>query len=554
MTDDVRVESRRDAREGHGDTPARTPDAPTVVVADDDEQSRRALAHVLEAEGIAVVEAASFAECLTSVQLLRPDALVLARDLPEPPTTDAVTAIRAADDGDGLPIVLLAHQDRTDGIRTGLQTGADDVVLRPFDPGEVLARVRARWRQRAAWLSRLERRRASHAVVVDTLARAQVDGDARDAAALVCRTIRRLPGIDFAAVLAFEGGDRAVLLSAVTGVDATTAREMTAEPLSSRQTRTLRERAENGAWVARAADAVPALRDVAPEQLVCAAVRDRGELVAVLALGGNDPRGAERPTGRLTMATELAAVAAGCLAPALDADAQARSRSRLTDVIAGRAFGVVLQPIVELGSRARVGLEASIRYDDGVEARDRLHEAHRLGLAADLQLATLEAITAVSARLPADSRLAVDVSPVQLATNPDIVPLLTAIERPLVVELSERDRVDDYGALRSALRALGRGVEVAVDDVGSGYATLRHVLALHPTFVKLDEAWVHDVDQDAARQALIAGLGYFATYTGCRLVGTGVRNEHEATALAGLGVTLGQGPLFGTPRAPRRRA
>lgn len=554
MTDDVRVESRHDARGGRGDTRARTPDAPTVIVADDDELSRRALAHALQADGIAVVEAASFAECLTSVQLLRPDALVLARNLPEPPTSDAVTAIRAADDGDGLPIVLLADRDRADGIRSGLQTGADDVVLRPFDPGEVLARVRARWRQRAAWLSRLERRRASHAVVVDTLARAHVEGDARAAAALVCRTIRRLPGIDFAAVLAFEASERAVLLSAVTGTAPTAVREATVTPLSSRQSRTLRDAAQAGAWVARTVDVVPALCDVAPDQLVCAAVRDRGQLVAVLAVGGNDAHGAEGHTGRLTLATELAAVAAGCLAPAVDADAQAGARSRLGDVIAGRAFSVVLQPVVELASRARVGLEASIRYDDGTGERERLRDAGRLGLAAELQIVTLEAITAASTRLPADTWLAVDVSPVQLAANPEVLRVLAAVERPLVVELSEREPVDDYGALRAALRTLGSAVDVAVDDVGAGYASLRHVLALHPQFVKLDETWVHDVDHDAARQALIAGLGYFATYTGCRLVGTGVRNEHEAEALAGLGVTLAQGPLFGTPRTRRSRA
>jgi EAL domain-containing protein (putative c-di-GMP-specific phosphodiesterase class I) len=252
--------------------------------------------------------------------------------------------------------------------------------------------------------------------------------------------------------------------------------------------------------------------------------------------------------------TELATVAGGCLAPVLDPGTYADSRRRLADVIDGRAFQVALQPIVELGSRTRVGLEASIRYEDGVDDAERLHDANQLGLAAELQVARLEAIIAVSSQLPADCWLAIDVSPVQLATSPDVLRLVATIDGPLVVDLTERERVDDYGALSDALRTLGRGVEIAVDHVGSGYASLRHVLALHPAFVKLDETWVHDVDRDAARQALIAGLGYFATYTGCRLVGTGVRNEHEAAALAGLGVTLGQGPLFGTPRAPRRRA
>jgi EAL domain-containing protein (putative c-di-GMP-specific phosphodiesterase class I) len=58
---------------------------------------------------------------------------------------------------------------------------------------------------------------------------------------------------------------------------------------------------------------------------------------------------------------------------------------------------------------------------------------------------------------------------------------------------------------------------------------------------------VRDLDHDDARQALVAGLGYFAQRTHCALVAERVEREGEADALRRLGVAFGQGYLFGAP-------
>lgn len=54
-------------------------------------------------------------------------------------------------------------------------------------------------------------------------------------------------------------------------------------------------------------------------------------------------------------------------------------------------------------------------------------------------------------------------------------------------------------------------------------------------------------DDDAARQALVAGINHFATLTNCRIVAEGVETESEVDALCRLGVEFGQGFLFGHP-------
>jgi EAL domain-containing protein (putative c-di-GMP-specific phosphodiesterase class I) len=94
---------------------------------------------------------------------------------------------------------------------------------------------------------------------------------------------------------------------------------------------------------------------------------------------------------------------------------------------------------------------------------------------------------------------------------------------------------------------LGRKVELAVDDVGAGYASLRHILELHPDFVKLDRSLIAGVEVDEARQAMIVGLSHFARTTGCRLIAEGIETEAERKTLRALDIALGQGYLLGRP-------
>jgi len=69
---------------------------------------------------------------------------------------------------------------------------------------------------------------------------------------------------------------------------------------------------------------------------------------------------------------------------------------------------------------------------------------------------------------------------------------------------------------------------------------LRHILELHPAFVKLDRSLVTGLESDEARQAMIVGLCHFALATRCRLIAEGIETENELTALKLFKVELGQ--------------
>ena len=117
----------------------------------------------------------------------------------------------------------------------------------------------------------------------------------------------------------------------------------------------------------------------------------------------------------------------------------------------------------------------------------------------------------------------------------------------LVIEVTEHNMVGDYAALAAQLQPLRGHAQIAIDDVGSGYAGLRHIVDLQPDILKLDMSLTRQIDTDPARRALAHALVSFAREIGCKLVAEGVETEAERAVLARLGVPLAQGYLFSRP-------
>ena len=117
--------------------------------------------------------------------------------------------------------------------------------------------------------------------------------------------------------------------------------------------------------------------------------------------------------------------------------------------------------------------------------------------------------------------------------------------------MTEHVPVDDYAALRASISRLRPKVQMAVDDAGAGVANFSHIVELRPAYVKLDIALVHRINRDTARQALIAGIGYFATRRRIRLVAEGIETAAELRTITELGIWYGQGYLLGRPRDAR---
>jgi len=92
-----------------------------------------------------------------------------------------------------------------------------------------------------------------------------------------------------------------------------------------------------------------------------------------------------------------------------------------------------------------------------------------------------------------------------------------------------------------------RGIRLAVDDAGAGYASFRHILQLKPDIIQLDMSLTRDIDTDTARRALASALILFARETGSKVVAEGVETVSELRTLRALGVNEVQGYLLGRP-------
>jgi EAL domain-containing protein (putative c-di-GMP-specific phosphodiesterase class I) len=254
-------------------------------------------------------------------------------------------------------------------------------------------------------------------------------------------------------------------------------------------------------------------------------------------------------TARLPILTSFSALAAALLGPGiLERQRRGAIRSQLEDVLEASTFRPVFQPIVELATDQTIGFEALTRFDGGVRPDRRFADAIAVGLGLELESRTLAAALDAMAALPDGAWVSLNVSPAFLMdpVRPARV-LGDRRRRSLVLEITEHVAIEDYVRFRDAVAALGSSVSFAVDDAGSGYASFRHILELRPDFVKLDIGLVRGIDRDDVRQALVAGIVYFAARTGCRLIAEGVETEGERGALRRLGVEFGQGFLLGRP-------
>jgi EAL domain-containing protein (putative c-di-GMP-specific phosphodiesterase class I) len=236
----------------------------------------------------------------------------------------------------------------------------------------------------------------------------------------------------------------------------------------------------------------------------------------------------------------------------MEAESRRVVSERIRDLLSPGRFQMVFQPIVELNSRTPIGVEALTRFaPEPRRTPDQwFEEAWSVGLGVELELAAARAARSVLPSLPTDSFLSINVSP-ETAISPKL--LLLLIEQPckrLVLELTEHSHVTDYEPLRAALDRIRRlGVRIAIDDVGTGYSGLRQLLELRPDILKLDQSITRGIDVDPTRRSLATSVANFAREMELTLVAEGVETPVEADVLAGLGVGLGQGYLFGRPQA-----
>lgn len=118
----------------------------------------------------------------------------------------------------------------------------------------------------------------------------------------------------------------------------------------------------------------------------------------------------------------------------------------------------------------------------------------------------------------------------------------------VVFELTERSAVTDFNEFKRVLSHYRKqGYRIAIDDVGSGYNSLKTLIYLKPEFIKLDRSLIQYIDQNEAGQSLVSLINDYAKQSKTQIIAEGIERLEELNYLQSVGIQYAQGYALGRP-------
>jgi EAL domain-containing protein (putative c-di-GMP-specific phosphodiesterase class I)/AmiR/NasT family two-component response regulator len=222
-----------------------------------------------------------------------------------------------------------------------------------------------------------------------------------------------------------------------------------------------------------------------------------------------------------------------------------------------RALGsswLAYQPIVRAKDGSVHGYEALLRSNEPslphpgavIDAAERLGRLDELGQ--KVRAAAPEPMGAAG-----DAMLFVNLHPRDLADETlfEADSPLGRIASRVVLEITERATLDEVGDVRDRIvRLRGLGFQLAVDDLGAGYAGLSCFATLEPEVIKFDMTLVRGIDANAVKRRVVEKMTALAHELNVLVVAEGVETAAERDVLVEIGCDLLQGYLFARPGKP----
>ena len=231
----------------------------------------------------------------------------------------------------------------------------------------------------------------------------------------------------------------------------------------------------------------------------------------------------------------------------------------LKSALADNRMCLFRQPIISSADNQVVRWECLsrlIQIDGRILAPiDFIPAAERAGLVGELDIETLN--LALSALTRENTiKLAINVSAgtiADTAASRDYLDILTynqAISDRLTVEITESIAIHDLdAAARFGLSVRGAGARLALDDFGEGHTSFRSIRALPLDEIKIDGAYVKNIESREDSRAFVVAIDQLARGLGMETVAERVETAEEAEALREIGVVGQQGYFYGRPRS-----
>ncbi|QCP14503.1 GGDEF domain-containing protein [Pseudoduganella umbonata] len=243
----------------------------------------------------------------------------------------------------------------------------------------------------------------------------------------------------------------------------------------------------------------------------------------------------------------------------LRAHAGAPVCAHLLDILARRRLTALFQPVIRTQTGDIIGYEGLIRgpSDSPLHAPMKLFGAAREhGLTLEVEYLCRRIVLERFAELDLPGKLFLNVSPEcllprrgagdgetlgcirQLGLRPDRV----------IIELTENQPTYDYERMREAvLHYRARGFEIAIDDLGEGFSSLRLWSELRPDYVKIDMHFIQGINHDPVKLQFVRSIQEIAEKSHTLVIAEGIEKSAELMVLRDLGVAFAQGYHLGHP-------
>lgn len=223
-----------------------------------------------------------------------------------------------------------------------------------------------------------------------------------------------------------------------------------------------------------------------------------------------------------------------------------------------RVLQTLYQPLIDSTTSQVYGYEALVRGPSNSVLHaplPLLKAAAQAGRLFEMDLVCRELAIRRFQELALPGRLFLNVNPLSLM-EPDFRPgetlrLLNEVKLPperVVIEITEQQPLDDYAVLKAAVaHYTAAGFEIAIDDLGAGYAGLRLWSELRPSYVKIDHHFIENISTDHVKREFVRSIGGMAARLGCQVVAEGIETAEDYAVVQSLGLKLHQGYHLARP-------
>jgi|HubBroStandDraft_5_1064220.scaffolds.fasta_scaffold29304_2 EAL domain-containing protein (putative c-di-GMP-specific phosphodiesterase class I) len=223
-----------------------------------------------------------------------------------------------------------------------------------------------------------------------------------------------------------------------------------------------------------------------------------------------------------------------------------------------RVIQTLYQPLIDSVTSQVYGYEALTRGPSNSALHAPLpliQAATQAGRLFELDLVCRELAIRRFQELALPGKLFLNVNPLSLM-EPTFRPgetlrLLSEVGLPpsrVVIEITEQQPLDDYDVLKAAVaHYTTAGFEIAIDDLGAGYAGLRLWSELRPSYVKIDHHFIENISTDNVKREFVRSIGGMAARLGCKVVAEGIETAEDYAVVQSLGVRLHQGYHLARP-------